>query len=426
VRDEVAKLDSSLARIIDNCSPGKDLYLYRATYPFGETIFDKADLFLPDNRNHYVSINSPSHNNKLRHDFNGRNIPVGLIMQHGSEVYIEIGQKVIPLTVFPAGKFFGIWEALDPAKSYFAQQAWTMTSGARSLFLLPKISEIRGYNRLKRAFNIRAAIPDQINKHWQLFKEIVNSDEFIASWNCHLLFFPERWIQLIRHDDGWKDLKAYFHANAWRQSMYWRGEYTLNLVWHLFSSRLEKQGAKYGSVELSTLKHLVRLSVGALPAFEPISSNILAPIQALQKAFIDIYRINYIPTFMLPWHWASKAEFPAYYSINKPTLLESTPRRRKFDVVVQVMREVNELIGLFRAAVFEKDFLMLENTPLYESVEQVKYKFFHGSDPHKEFESTHRMPLTDPRLKAMPKGYEKKSFCEAGPFIRGCIQLTSN
>ena len=56
-RDQVQKVNPDLCKHIDALSPGKNLPLFLASYPFGENILQKGIFQLPNKTGQMVSIN---------------------------------------------------------------------------------------------------------------------------------------------------------------------------------------------------------------------------------------------------------------------------------------------------------------------------------------------------------------------------------
>ncbi len=289
IRKDVAKINQPFAKVIDNLSPDDSYTLYRLSCPFGLTIFDKGTIYLPDKEGNSVPIDSPSIPNEIKKQLSYRAIPMGLMLNNSAEIFIEIDKRIIPLTILPQGRLFGVWETLDPPHSYFTRLAWSVVSGARSLFMLPKLSDAVGYQKLQREFSIRSPIPKKLREQWSIFREIINHHTFPITWSSEVILFGAKWHEKIRTDTAWLILKNYLYENVWQQSMFWRVEVTLNLVWQLFALGLRETNIRCGSYQLETLKHLIALGVGALPSFKPaMPADLSVPVGARYKVFLWI------------------------------------------------------------------------------------------------------------------------------------------
>lgn len=426
IRQEVKKVNQGLADIIDNLSPDDSYKIYKVSYPFGSMIFNRGILNLPNNSENLTSLHDYTTSSNIKEDLSYRAIPMGLMLKKSSEVFIERENRFIPLTILSEGTIFGAWETLDPPQSYFIKLAWNVSSGARSMFMLPKISEKSGYKRLQKEFDIRINSPKELKDHWDIFKKLTNCENFPSPWQSEVLFFSKKWFEKITLDKEWLSLKLFLYEVSWQQSMFWRYTVTMNLVWQELAAILKKINMKMGTYPLETLKHLMTLSVGGLPTFSAFHENeIMAPITALQKIFLDIYGIDYIPTVMTPQYLSlKKGKSIGYYSINEPTLIESVPKSREVINIMQVTREVKELFGYFKEEVI-KDNLMVKNTPIYTLIQNTNFDFIHTKhDPAHHLISSSHLPDDDPALVLSPNTSKKLSFCSSSHFLRGCIRIT--
>jgi hypothetical protein len=425
VRKDVHQVNSKLASIIDDLDPGDAYKLYRVKYPYGTMIFTAGTLNLPNDSNDLVPIDHPTIAKKLHDDLTYRAIPMGLMLKKSSEIYAEMDDRVIPLTVLAEGRLFGVWEALDPPHSYFVRLSWNVSSGARSLFLLPKIAEASGYKRLQKNTGIRVNAPKKLKDQWFIFKKIINSHGFPISWFSEVLYFSKKWFESLKNDLSWTNLQNYFFKIVWYQSMYWRFSSTLNLMWQQFASIVKRYNVKCGIYQLETLKHLIALGVGALPSFSAQGQfDLLVPIAALQEIFLDIYELDYVPTIMLPHHLSMDKKGDAgYYSINEPTLIESVPKSREVLNIMQTIRDIQELFEYFKEEVMRGVF-KVENTPIYDLINNVTFKFIHTApDPSGQLTISNKLPKIDASLINMPDRYGDRPFCSTSNFLRGCAQI---
>ncbi len=425
VRDEVAQVNPEFTAIVDQLSPSNEDTIYRINYPFGARIFNKGILNIPNEVGELVAINHHSIPQELSEQLSYREIPLGMVLNKVLENHVEYKQRVIPLTVFSAGDFFGVWETLDPPHSLFPKTTWNLTSGARSLFMLAKISEEGGNKRLKEKFNMSVSRAKSYKDHWKVFKDIANSDAFPTSWNSEVILFSKSWFKKIySKDKAWLDLRDFFYDYAWKVSMFWRHQVTWDLVWQSFVDILINYNTKIDYNQLETLKHLIAVGTGALPLFAPADdSNVDGPIKELQMIFMEDYGLKYAPTIMRPIHFPlSKTGF-GYYSVQEPTLIESVPKSRAILNVMQFTRELGDLVSLFKEKVLDET-LKVENTLVYTLMEKVQFDFFH-SDPdiHGRLKSSHLLTKDDPSLIAIPPGYGDREFCSYGRFVKGCVRL---
>lgn len=425
-KPSVYKVNEPLAAAIDHVSPNSSYKLYRVRYPYGAMIFDKGVLNLPNSAGELVPINHHSIPSALKEQLTYRVTPMFLVLKKSIEVYAELGDYIIPLNVFPEGTISGVWETFDPMQSYFIQMIWNASSGARSMFMLPKISEVSGYKRLQKDFGIRINPAKHIRDHWHIFKEIANSSCFTTPWFSEVLFFSKQWFDELQKDNSWLELQRYLYSTAWQQSMFYRFAITFNIVWQKFATLVKYRGIHCGSYQLETLKHLIILMVGALPAFRASDpKEIAAPTQALQDAFLHSYDIDYAPTIMFP-HNLSRLEKNSigYYSISEPTLIESVPKTREVSNLMQVTREIKILYEHFRNEV-KNGSLSMGNMPIYELIQKAEIDFFHSAfDESGLLTLSSHLTKNDCSFLEISSKHKNLPFCYSSKFLRSGIRIS--
>src|ERR1700737_2714049 len=90
VREEVAKKNNELAKIIDELNPGPEYTVFKARYHFGSEILKNGDLYIPDNKGDLILLSSsaaPAHiQSKLGYNL-GSN-PAGILLNHTAEIFL--------------------------------------------------------------------------------------------------------------------------------------------------------------------------------------------------------------------------------------------------------------------------------------------------------------------------------------------------
>lgn len=425
IRENIAKVNPKFAKIVDDLSPGPSYYMYRIRYPYGAMIFNKSILQLPNASGELVPITHHTIPNEFREQLCYRVIPMHMVLKKSIELFAEAQGRLIPYTVLGEGGFSGLWESFDPSYSYFVKMSWNVSSGARSIFMLPKITEAIGYKRLQRDFGVKINPPNNLMDQWQVFKAIAKSPDFPDPWASELLFFPKKWFDQFQKENEWLELQRYFYSTVWSQSKFWRFLVTLNLVWQEFSSVIKQKHLPWGSYQLETLKHLVMLAVGQLSSFSAQDPfEITAPLNSFKEAYLNSYGVTYAPTIFIPHHLNMNEKGSCgYYSISEPTLVESVPKTREISNLMQVTRETKSLFDNFREEVKNGE-LFVENTPIYEMIDKVDFEFFHNNyDKTRLLSASNDLPKKDPSLIAMPANHYKRPFCYSGKFLHGGVRL---
>ena len=430
VASAVEKVNPVFATLINQLSPDDSFAAYELTVSYGTPIFKEGILYLPNKRGQLIPVTDPDIPSSVREDLSYRNTPICMVLSEAVEAHHETSDRVIPLTIFKRGDFFGLWEAFDSRISHFLPRlVWNISAGLRSVFFLPKISERSGIERLRKEFGLRINKTVTFKDQFHILKEVINHPSFNSGWECKVLIFGKKFFEKISSgsDVAWQPVENHLLKCIWNQSGFWRFEIALDLVYHYFSEQLRKEGAVCSSYPFEMLKHLIRIGVGGLPAFRAGSlkeSGI--PIEEVQKIFMEIYRLKYVPTLMIPDHFDIHKKMSLYNSINVPTLIERVPKTREVSNVMQITRETMMLLRFFQEQALQGN-LMLENTKIFEMLKVVDFEGYHtDSDSTQLLKMTAHLPKKDPTFLSMPEGYGKREFCDTSIFLRGCIQLSSS
>jgi hypothetical protein len=414
--------EDELIDIINQISPNHTFSIFKVNYPYGVKIFERGTFYLPDKENKVYPITDKRIPDSIRESLNYNALPLGYLTGSGGvEVYSELDDRVFSLAYFERGLNLGIWEFFAPPTPF------SVESGARSLQMLPKITEMGGYKRLRQNFGVTSAIPKKQFDQWYLFKEIANHKNFSQTWNCDILFFSSEWIKKIRTDPKWMPLYNFLFKRVWQHTEYSRNKMMLDTVWESFSRILTKNRIKPNSYIVDTLKHLTFVAMGAIPAFTTATNNLAAPVDGLLKVYLDDYVLKtYAPSMMQPHHFSINTPNDCvYYSLQVPTYLESIPKYRVPSSARIDLVELIDLMDYFIRELMNDSFMNDSINHIRNILNSVQFDYFHSeSDKNMGIYPTSDMPIDDERLLYMPEGYEKRKFCERSSFVRGCIRIS--
>ncbi len=421
VRNEVHKVNPGLAEQIDQISPGKELKLFKARYPFGCSILQYGVLQLPNDQGKIVSMYDDSIDKTIRNQLSYvSNMPVGIVLNKTIELYYPAKKAIIPYFLMRPGRIFALWGLLQERQtSVHNAGVWIITSGCRSLTLLPKISDALGFKRLKKEFGLTAAMPAGLSDQWDTLKQITEAEQFNSPWEAELLFFPESWYKKIR-DGSWKNLEYYLLKGAWEDTAFLRNENVFNLV---FSRALEEKNLKPNPFLYDTVKHIYNITKMGAPGFRVAIDDSSAPIKRLEQIFAEVYQLRFAPTFVHSGYFdPSNPLNPVYYSLEIPTLTEFSPKSRKAANKMNDIREIKHIQSVIEKFIRE-DSMRLKDTPIYEVATNVSYEYYHSDkDMLNELESTDKLSLKDEAMKENALQY-KKPICTTSPFLRGCVRI---
>ena len=419
--------------IIEEWSPNKEYTILKVSYQYGDKVLNDGIINLPTKTGNLYPINNHKIPSDIKNKLSYSSFPLGMAIQGGNEVFLEWEDRVLSLAFFNPGVMLGLWESLDPVTSFFPRRVWSVAAGARSLYMLPKISETTAHDRLRKYFKLRLPAPKKMSDDSKVFAEIIKQgykyDIFKEKWRNEILFFSNKWLEPHKNDIRWLRFYNYLLQEAWNLSSYNRNKITLDRVWQLFASFLEGEGLKPAPYLMDTVKHLVTIGCGVVPGFKPIGEKQYSgPMHLLQDVYLNIYGLKrYVPTIMEPYHFHKNDNCPAvYYSLQVPTVFESLPKSRRQTNLMTEIRELKNLMECFIQQAINGN-LKIENTVYEWLIDNVEFDYFHSEqDIYSEIRLSKEMSEEDTALMYLSKSKssEKKEFAASAAFVKGCIRIS--
>jgi hypothetical protein len=414
-----------LAEVIDKVSPDDSFSLYVARYSYGAMIIDKGVFSLPNDEGKIVPLRHHTISVDVKEDleFDGT-IPVGLVTKNSIESFMASVDRVTPFTRFGSGDILALWRIFDKGKSYQEAPFWSIFSGARSICMLPKITDQNGYRLLRQKYNLSLPIPKNLHDHWNIFSYLANHSEFSEPWTSEIIFFSKKWFS-CKEDNEWS-LFYYFLLNkVWQGSPFTRNKMMFD---YFFSVIQEKRNLKPNPYLADTLAHVVAISSGEAPAFIPARDSTAAPIRGLQKIFIEDYRLKkYPPVLMHSHHFSLEENIPVYYSFEIPTTIQFSPRSNSALTTMAELRGIKHITEVLIQEI-QAGKLGIERTPLFDLVQHLKINFYHNEkDSSKEISSAKNLAQLDQDLlnTLVSVNKDAMAFPESSPFFRGCISIAA-
>ena len=426
-RSYVDSVRPDLAQIIDELDPGDDYQLIRCVYPFGSKVLSNGKLMLPCNTGDVtVPIDSPEIDPKLQEaiGYNLNSNPVSLVIRNSFEIYIPLDDKsVLPLArPMRPGALFGAYRVLNPGSSYQPVFTWDMTAGARSMFMLPKITEVKKHQRLKKQFNLTVDRPTTLMSHWEIFKELAAHESFTQPWSAEIIFFTKKWFEKL-DDPRWVHFDSYFRRLVGSGSELSRNQ----TVWQLiFSLMLKDYEGRPSAYICDTVKNLMHIGAGAHPGLAPAVDNVAGPIQGIQEIYRDHYNIrNYPPIIMCPAQFDlyTPVSAPVYYSLNFPTAVEFGKSSRTRTSLIDDLHQIRSLLIRYRANILSNKF-HTEGTPMHDLFHYAQYDFFHNNvELHTGVCNSQEM-REDENLRTTLDAQVSDHFPDMCSFVKGCIRIS--
>lgn len=428
VKKEVLKANPKLAKIIEESKPSSQHTFIKVRYPFGVNIRQNSKLNLPLSNGEMLPFDHPKIPKSVQQKLSYSSSPLGLILNKSVEVYVQTSKKrSVPFKIFKAGTIFGVWEIMEaPKVAVRSLWEWNISSGAKTIFMLPKISDTVGHAKLKNQLHIASFAPDTIYDHHKIFTEIAKSQYLKDPWDTEVLFFTENWIKPQENNIGWIKLREYWMKEAWHQLLHWANKAVFDFNWETYSTELKRRKIKLNNYLLETIKHLISIACGTIPGFSATNNNEVAPIQLLQNAYINIYGLKqYAPIILCPQFLSLDCpEKPIYYSLQTPSLPGKLAEHTEFSSAMKVLRDIKNMMDIFLELSNKWPYTYtVGNSFDFNEVIQIDY-FHNEKDKYGHISSILLLLQEDPLLmQVLLDDMKKKSFPKTTQFFRGCIRL---
>lgn len=421
VRPKIIKVDAKLAGIIDRLNPSSTHPFYVAHYLYGDMIVDKGVFQVPNKNCQLVPLNHASIAKEVKEALGyNKMIPTGVISRNSIETFFFTQEHTTPVSLYSEGELVALWHVLEGNDTFQTGSLWNISSGARTAFMLPKVTDKASYRALKAEFNIHQ-YPYSLNEHWDLFKQLSQHRSFTEEWSSEIIFFSKSWFENT-DDPAFMELMNYFLKQVWDSSLFRRNQFVLD---YAFSQLQQIKNLKPNPYLADTAKHLLSIGAGSAPGLTPAISSKALPIKGLQKVFLDVYGLKRYAPSILHTHHIQK-NTPVYYSLETPTTTTFSPRSNRLSSKMVDMRELKYIIENLLTEL-AKNSLKVEETPLLQLAETIQYKFYHSdNDKHGEILNIIELEGSNRIFKTNHLDNSSQyEFPESAPFFRGCISISN-
>lgn len=425
VKEDVRKCNTTLFSLIEALSPDKTLPLLKARYPFGAKIVDNGILQLPCVDGKLVPIENAELDKNFKEHLNYCSIPLSLLLNKDSEIFVETKKRVIPLQYIKQGQFFGLFESLSPYPYHIddPKPIWHVTAGTRTIFMLPKISDAIGHNRLKKHFHLQRETPKNLGEHWHVFRELASHmSGTTGHWHSNILIFPKSWFEARLDNNAWLRFKNYLVELAWLEAQILREKSTFGYLWESFSS-LTTKNFRTKPYFAESVKHLMLIAIGARPGYIPAEGNDNpAPIHFFENVYTDLYDLKHYPPILMHATRFSHTETdkcPIYYSLAYPTVLHHDVNLEQPNRTMPQLREIRRLMNIIQ--------VRIQNMPTTAAnlLKHITYSYYHSEDdPYEEIEHTNNIANSH-RWQNILRRYPGKKFPISAPLLRGVIEIST-
>ncbi|MBP9741727.1 MAG: hypothetical protein KBD37_00040 [Burkholderiales bacterium] len=416
------KATPKLAAVVKDIPPALRYPFYKASYRFGEQIINKNGVYLPLADDEPILLNDDTLPQILKENLGYAahvQLPIGLLVNNNCEFYLQNSSKITPYTTLKPGNVFGI--SNNSTKDNLASHSlWDLTAGARSIFMLAKISNTPQHNILRKSYDLSSRPPRDYTDHWAVFKELALKAN--SQWRTEILFFDNRWAKLLA-DEKYLPLKA--QLLALQESEAWHHQPNWNLT--LGQIEVARALTSYSSEILDAAKHIFSIAAGLFPGFAPAMNETSAPIELIQKAYTEVYELEQAPIIMEPAALHANDKLPVFYSLNYPSSPKSTPtdtnNRKSVISNLSILMEVlkNYQLHLTEEPEFRNQ-LRIRALSLLNAMTHTKFSFYDNEySSYKGINDPATLPLEDPRFACNKKN---QPFPVHGAFLKGLVSIS--
>ena len=419
-RKDFISVNPEITSIIDRIDPGKNYRLYKISYPYGSQIVKSGKFYLPDNSGELVSIEDPSISEQTKKDlsYNARSIPIGMMLKNTIEVYINHQERSIPLIGQRnyTGKLFGLSTTFNKRNMFNIPMAlWNVTAGGRSIFMLPKISNLIGHNKIQKNYSIQTDAPRSLSDHWHLFRDLYNCSDLNMDWEVEIIFFSDDWFRQV-NDKNWMLFFNYYYRNLISLTDYFRKSQTWEAMLSLL--RVDKNMLHNPYVSQKA-KYILGVATGELPAFAPATDNSFGPISDIQKIYTDLYDLkDNAPIILQPTFFDCSENLPVYYSLNHPITLFPSGKQSEYSVI-STLNDTAHLLKRYLKHISEQQ-CELHLAQFDRLINHIELDFYHSANnSYSYIKNVKDITKSDNRWHM-----GDKNIASHAPFLQGCIQIS--
>lgn len=424
-RQQVRQLNPLLAEAIDQISPNGTHKLFQVSYPYGFEIFQKGKLQFPPQNSKTLREEKIQKEMQSALDYYD-GAPIAMVLKNSIESYLTFQDRVMTYSRCDEGEIIGLNRLLNETFSHTSNSnLWGMTAGAKSTFMLPKISDEKGHARLKDQYQFKQGKPLALTDHWNIFKLIANSSQSQDPWNVELLFFGKEWLE-HKNDPAWSRFYQILLEAAWNKTAYWRNQYFLNTIASVLQ---EETKMKLSLYTIEIVMHLVAIGLGALPGFRVANDNKFLPHDLLRNAYLKVYNLKeYEPLIMEPAYFSfneGSPSPPVYYSLNYPSCLYFATKNSKKSSNVHDLYDVGRILKRYLDKILNGG-LGIEKSLIARLAETCKFDLFHNViGSFTSVLESHLIETLDPNFMAHTT-QRGASFPKSSLFFNGCIMISND
>ncbi|MFZ2316055.1 MAG: hypothetical protein WAW86_10430 [Gammaproteobacteria bacterium] len=393
IKNQVKEVNPLLFSIIENDRNLIPEELSILDYSYGQQVGDESFFYFPDN--------SPS-----------RIMPFCMVLQNNFEMYMEFNETISPWKIFKPGQVFPYTKFLKNNSLYEPSDILKITAGIRNSFmLLNQFSDKKNHNILKKHFNLSCNPPKLLQDQFLVFKEICQSA--VPEWSAQLLAFPQSWEKQAYQSP---EFTKYLSGISSDDHIFKRN---ILLYDYLLNTIILKHTITNNSFAKDVVKYLLYIACGDQAGYAPTLCEKNGPISFLRDVYINTYRTDSSPIYMIP-HKLTPFDLnqKVYYSINKCDFLFRPSQISNLNKLSQEIKYAFEQVCIeFHKANISK------NTLLYKVTSNVELEVLHRWNKNSiDSAQLIKSPMSNDH-KVIEQLIDQLEFPSNSQFLSGCFSL---
>lgn len=391
----------------------------RARYPYGVDIAaqTKFNLFFAGELRHYKDPKIPKSIAKIL-DFNWKSLPPGILLKNSLESFLVFKDYTVPRNILRPGMTFSVYPAYDQENSFYPEFFYSLSSGCRSLLMLPSITHHDSSQRLIDRCGVDKSVvkPKKIDDVFPLVQQLTKGQDSNIEWYTELLYFPET---LINQAEKTAKLDNYLLKKVWGLTTISRYKFIYDMIWSRFIYDAKRK-LSLDSAIIGAATKIILISLGQDPGIVPLNDNSQMPLDFITNIFVETYRIRYNqPIFMGLGSIARDKS--VYFSLRSYRATDNYHTLGNVRVY-EDFRKVEKLVALF----IEYFSQVLEDEPP-ESMKVVNVLVktkFEAYFQKAKYNDSNNLQTEDERFQYYMELDKALGFPKNSDFFQGCIRIS--
>lgn len=355
------------------------LEFYKAKYTYGSDVILNKELKFCLRNGGQVGINNNSFPDEIRNAILGGNEfndPFGLVINKMAEVYFHRDAEMYRDSLLSPGEFIGMPRALDPEnKNRSSVFNYNISAGARSAFILQRVSNQRVYQAISKNLGENIYFPVNHEEHWKTFASIAKNAK--SCWCFEIIYFPRKFVELIC-DKKYASLYVYLNKIYTKSYGIKHGITSLWKLLYLSTIENNPQLQRYSSAYFNVIKHIFMVAANEELAFKLSRNDMLLPYDLIEEFFTKHYGLT-DPCIMEPTYfdYTCKEQTPVYISTNFQDSMRPLINKSLRKTKIEILEDIKLLFDKHLNSVMSDS--TFKNSSIKSMLEQIDIKYFHNS-----------------------------------------------